>query len=108
MITTPEEKPDFQKLGEDDWTSMYSCLHPDFWDAERRGYAQTFAKGCDKIWTEHVIPLQKELKEREEQWISDMRNAFEAGGGGWTFDFDRADNVQITTFEDYIKTVKDK
>jgi hypothetical protein len=58
-MTTPEEKPDFLKLGESDWTSMYECLNPDDWNAERREHAQKFAKGCDKIWNDYVVQRQE-------------------------------------------------
>lgn len=58
MITTPEEKSDFRELAKDDYNP--NCF----------SWYSIYASGCDKIWTDYVIPLQKELKEREEQWIS--------------------------------------
>lgn len=71
MITTPEEKPDFDNLKY--WDALFNF---------RLGNEdRAAALAANHVWGKYVEPLQKELKEREEQWISKVKAAFDAGRG---------------------------
>lgn len=52
------EKPDFEKLAASIWDKKYKMLDKEVFKGERQSFTNDCVEVCEKLWTEHVEPLQ--------------------------------------------------